>query len=97
MLLPYLLGTIALTVLPALATILFAFFGSAPGGAPTFAGLDNFRNLFASPLIRLSLRNSLIFLVTAVPLRTLVALGLALLLQSKQRFFGVYRAAVYLP
>jgi len=32
-----------------------------------------------------------------VPLRTLVALGLALLLQHQRRTFGLFRAAVYLP
>ena len=39
----------------------------------------------------------MIFLLLAVPLRLLGALALALLLQQRRRFFGVYRAAVYLP
>lgn len=97
MLAPYVIGTAVLTLLPALATFIVAFSSYAPNSPLTFTGIENFSNLFASPLIRLSLRNSLIFLVTAIPLRTLVALGLALLLQSENRFFGVYRAAVYLP
>ena len=97
MLAPYLIGTAILTVVPALATLIVAFSSYAPNTPFTFNGVDNFANLWASPLIRLSLRNSLIFLVTAVPLRTAIALGLALLLQSERRFFAAYRTAIYLP
>ncbi|MBP7999099.1 MAG: sugar ABC transporter permease [Chloroflexi bacterium] len=64
---------------------------------PQWNGLDNFIRLWESPVVRLSLRNSLIFLFMAVPLRLLAALGLALLLQRRDRLFGFYRAAIYLP
>jgi len=97
LLLPYLLGTLILIVVPALATVLIAFTEYKPTGVPIWNGLENFRKLLASPLVRLSLRNSLAFLLLAVPLRLLVALGLALLLQRKSTLFGFYRAAIYLP
>ena len=97
MLLPYVVGTLLLTVLPATITLIIAFADYTPSSPLRFAGLDNFKALLDFPRIRLSLRNSLLFLVTAVPLRTLIALGLALLLQQQRRLFGVYRAAVYLP
>ena len=96
-LLPYLLGTLILIVVPALATALIAFTEYNPTGTPTWNGLENFRELLASPLVRLSLRNSLIFLLAAVPLRLLVALFLALLLQRRATLFGLYRALIYLP
>lgn len=97
LLLPYLLGTLILIVLPALATVLMAFTEYQPTGVPIWNGLENFRKLLASPLVRLSLRNSLAFLLLAVPLRLLLALGLGLLLQRKSALFGFYRAAIYLP
>lgn len=96
-LLPYLLGSILLVVLPALATLAVAFTEYNAVKTPVWVGLDNFRRLFDSQLVRISVRNSLIFLLTAVPLRLLGALLLALLLQRKSRPFGLHRSAVYVP
>lgn len=96
-LLPYLLGTFVLVVLPTLFTIAIAFTSYHAVRAPVWTGLDNFRRVFGSQLVRLSLRNTFIYLGLAVPLRLLIALLLALLLQRRRRPFGLYRAAIYLP
>lgn len=96
-LLPFLLGSLLLIVLPALITVGVAFTKYNAIQPPTWVGLDNFRTLLASPLARLSLRSSLQFIFLAVALRVLGALLLALLLQPGGRLFGGLRAAVYLP
>lgn len=96
-LLPFLLGSLVLIIVPALITIGVAFTKYNAIQPPTWTGLDNFRTLIASPLARLSLRISLQFIFLAVPLRVLGALLLALLLQPAGRLFGSLRAAVYLP
>jgi multiple sugar transport system permease protein len=96
-LLPFLLGSLLLIVLPAVITIGVAFTKYNAITAPTWVGLDNFRTLLMSPLARLSLRSSLQFIFLAVPLRIVGALLLALLLQPGGRLFGGLRAAVYLP
>lgn len=96
-LLPYLLGSILLTLLPALATTAVAFTRYNALQPPQWVGLDNFARLLDSPMVRISLYSSLVFLALAVPLRLFAALALALLMQQKRRFFGFYRAAVYLP
>ena len=96
-LLPFLLGSLLLIVLPAAITIAVAFTKYNAITAPTWVGLDNFRTLLMSPLARLSLRSSLQFIFLAVPLRVLGALALALLLQPAGRLFGGLRAAAYLP
>ena len=95
--LPYLLGTLILTVVPVLATVAVAFTEYNAVRPPQWVGLANFSRLLDSPLVRLSLRNSLAFILLAVPLRLLGALALALLLQARGRLFGLYRAGVYLP
>ena len=97
LLLPFLLGTLLLTLIPALATVGLAFTEFNTIAAPQWNGLANFPRLFASPLVRTSLYSSLYFLALAVPLRLLAALVLALLLQSERRPFGLFRATVYLP
>ncbi|MEI2688242.1 MAG: sugar ABC transporter permease [Anaerolineae bacterium] len=96
-LLPFLLGSLLLIVLPAAITIAVAFTKYNAITPPTWVGLDNFRTLLMSPLARLSLRSSLQFIFLAVPLRVLGALALALLLQPAGRLFGGLRAAAYLP
>lgn len=96
-LLPFLLGSLLLIVLPALITVGVAFTRYNAIQPPVWVGLDNFRTLGNSPLARLSLRSSLQFIFLAVPLRVLGALALAMLLQPAGRLFGSLRAAVYLP
>ncbi|MER2598607.1 MAG: sugar ABC transporter permease [Caldilineales bacterium] len=96
-LLPFLLGSIILIVLPALITVGVAFTRYNAIQPPVWNGLENFRTLLESPLAWLSLRISLQFIFLAVPLRLLGALLLALLLQARGRWFGSLRAAAYLP
>ena len=97
MLLPYLLGTLLLVALPALLSAGLAFTSYDALSPPVFVGLDNFRFLAADPVVTSAFANSLFFLLLAVPLRILGALGLALLLQRPRRGVGAYRAAVYVP
>ena len=96
-LIPFLLGTLILVIIPAIATIVLAFTEYKAIGVPVFNGFNNFRKLIASSYVRLSVYNTLFFLVLAVPVRVLGALFLAMLMQRKSRVFGIYRAAVYLP
>ncbi|MBK8433632.1 MAG: sugar ABC transporter permease [Chloroflexi bacterium] len=96
-LVPYLVGTFVLVVVPALATAVLAFTEFKGVEIPQWVGFRNFVRVIESPLIRLSLYNTFMFVAAAVPLRLIGALLLALLLQQKGRLFGLYRAAVYLP
>ena len=86
-----------LVVVPALATVVLAFTEFKGVEIPQWVGFRNFVRVIESPLIRLSLYNTFMFVAAAVPLRLIGALLLALLLQQKGRLFGLYRAAVYLP
>lgn len=96
-LVPFVVGSLVLIMLPALATLAVAFTEYNSIGLPDWVGFDNFGRLFRSDYVRLSLYNTAIFIGLAVPLRLLAAFGLALLLQRGGRLYGWYRAAVYLP
>ena len=96
-LIPFLLGGLVLTIIPAFATFVFAFTKYNAVDAPDWVGLENFVRLLQSDYVRVSLKNSALFLAMAVPLRLCGALLLALLLQRNGRLYGYYRAAVYLP
>lgn len=94
---PYLLGTLLLVVFPALATVFLAFTSYDAFRPPSWVGLGNFQQLLSSPLVRLSLYNTLVFLGMAVPLRLVGALLLALLLRHPRPLFGLFRMVVCLP
>lgn len=97
MLAPFLIGIALLVLIPAGMSFGLAFTrydGLAP---PDWLGLANYRRIVADDLFQRAMINSLLFLLLTVPLRTLITLGLALLLQRPRRGVGLYRAAVYLP
>ncbi|MFK7805555.1 MAG: carbohydrate ABC transporter permease [Anaerolineae bacterium] len=89
--LPWLIGTLLLVVIPALATFGLVFQGE------NGADLSSFSRLLSSDLIRISVFNSLVFIVAAVPLRVLGAFFFALLLKPSGRINRMARTAVFLP
>jgi multiple sugar transport system permease protein len=97
MLAPYLFGIAVLIALPAVITFVLALYEYDLVRSPRFIGLDNFRELLEDEVFRISLRNSLMFILFAVPLRLFGAVALALLLHRRFRGAGGYRTAAYLP
>jgi multiple sugar transport system permease protein len=97
MLAPYLFGIAVLTALPAIVTFALALFEYDLIRTPRFVAVDNFRDLADDEVFRISLRNSLMFIAYAVPLRLAGALALALLLHRRFRGVAAYRTSAYLP
>jgi multiple sugar transport system permease protein len=97
MLTPYLIGLVGLVLLPAVITLALAFTEYDLLRPPRWAGLDNFTELIDDPIFRVALTNSLVFALVAVPLRVLLALGLALLLHRRALGAGSARGAALLP
>jgi multiple sugar transport system permease protein len=95
MLAPYLLGAVLLVLVPALLAAGIAFFRYDGLSPARFAGWQNFVEIFNEPLLPIALNNSMVFVLLAVPLRLLLALGLALLYRGER--LRHYRAFVYLP
>ncbi|HYF45636.1 MAG TPA: sugar ABC transporter permease [Acidimicrobiales bacterium] len=94
---PYLVGIVALIVVPALVTFGLSLFEYDLIRSPEWIGLDNFRELNNDPVFETALRNSLGYIASAVPLRLLGALTFALLLHRRFRGVGAARTAAYLP
>ncbi len=78
-LLPYLFGAFLLFGVPVLLTIGLSFFTYDGLSRPAWSGFFNFTELQREPLFRIALINSLTFIFLAIPLRLLIALGLALI------------------
>jgi multiple sugar transport system permease protein len=97
MLAPYLAGALLLVLLPAGLAFAIAFFRYDALSPPFYVGLLNFQNARLEPLLPIALSNSVFYIVMAVPLRILAALGLALLYQRPRRLTRLYRALACLP
>jgi multiple sugar transport system permease protein len=62
-----------------------------------FVGADNFVNLFTDATFWASLRNTIIFTIVIVPLQSALALGLAVLVNTKTRGTNFFRTVYFLP
>jgi multiple sugar transport system permease protein len=91
---PFLAAAALLVGLPALLTLGLAFTEYDALSTPRFVGAAHFLRLWDDPLFWTALGNSLLFAALAVPLRLVLALGLALLLHKGGR---LARSAVFLP
>lgn len=94
---PYLLGLALLVGLPTLAAVALSFTTFTALQPPEWSGLDNYSRLAGDEAFWRAFGNSLIYVVLAVPLRLLVAVGFALLLHRRQRGYGAARATAFLP
>jgi multiple sugar transport system permease protein len=95
---PWLIGFFALTLLPIVASFVLAFTDYNIFSAPNWVGLDNFKRMFLEDRRYWnSVRATFYYVFTAIPLRLVVALGVAMLLTRGRRLVGVYRAAYYAP
>ena len=98
MLAPFLLGALALVLVPAVMTAGFAFTRYDGLSPAQFVGLDTYRDLLGYEELRRSLAATAFFVVLAVPLRVLGALALALLLHRRRApVAGTGRVAAYVP
>ena len=97
MLLPYLLGLVGLVFVPGLVSTGLAFTRYDALTPPSWVGLQNITRLFTDRLFGVALANTLLYLLLAVSLRIVGALGLALLLQHARRGATAVRSAIFTP
>ncbi|WP_197048442.1 carbohydrate ABC transporter permease [Streptosporangium roseum] len=97
LILPALLGFVTFKAYPILAAMYISLTTGA-GAARTFVGLDNYVRLVNDPLFWTSLWNTTLILVVQVPIMLLLALLLALGLNSSfVRLRGLWRLGVFMP
>ena len=90
---------ITFLIIPIILTFILAFTNArliSPQPA-TFIGVDNFVRLFSDETFWASLRNTVIFAVVIVPVQSAVALGLAVLVNTKIRGVNFFRTVYFLP
>lgn len=76
--------------------------GSPLGENAHFVGLDNYRDLLTTPGLDqsnfgISLRNNFYYVLLVVPIQTAVALFLAVIVNRRVNFVGIFRTSFYFP
>ncbi|GCE09027.1 carbohydrate ABC transporter permease [Dictyobacter aurantiacus] len=95
---PWVIGFILFTGGPVVASFILSFTDyTGTSSAPNFIGLQNYTSLFADSIFLKSLAVTTYYVVLSVPLALIGSLLLALLLNQRVRFLGVFRTIYYMP
>jgi multiple sugar transport system permease protein len=100
-LLPLLIVLLVLIAYPFVSAILLSLQHKVIGGAPTWVGLDNYRELLFgeqySEVFRTSVRVSLVYVAVSIGLKFVLGMAMALLLNETFRGRTLMRAILFLP
>lgn len=95
---PAVIGFVAFTLGPMIASAIFSFSDWRLAGSAHFNGLTNYRRLFGSdPEFRKSLWVTTYYTLAAVPIALIVAFAAAMLLNQDVRGQSFFRTIFYLP
>jgi multiple sugar transport system permease protein len=95
---PWLIGFIIFTVFPMLMALYFSFTKYDVLSTPEWIGLENYKTMFTSDdRFRLALGVTFKYVFTAIPLRLIFALFVAMLFVKNRKLVPLYRTVYYLP
>lgn len=95
---PWILGFLLLTAGPMLYSLYLSFTNFSGFGTPEWTGIDNYTRMFTEdPLFWTSLWNTVFYSMLSVPLSLITGYLLAVLLNQKVKFIGIFRTIFYLP
>jgi multiple sugar transport system permease protein len=95
--LPDALGLGIFVALPMLFSLSLGFFSVNGFGGFRFVGLGNYQRMLIDPLFRKSLWVTFVYVLILVPALYVTGLGLALLVNRRTRFVGVFRSMFFVP
>jgi multiple sugar transport system permease protein len=88
----------AFRVIPAVQTLLYSFYKvELLRGRFTFIGLDNFQALLTDEVFRRAIGNTLVYVVTIVPISAILGLILAVLFNARFQFKEFLKAVYFSP
>ncbi len=95
--LPWFIGFAVFTAYPVAASLFYSFCDYSVLQTPVWCGAENYRRMATDAVFWLSLKNTLIYAGLSLPAGMVVALGLALLLNTGVRGVTIFRTIFYLP
>lgn len=97
LLLPVIIPVVLLSLVPLLQGIYFGFTDYQLGSAPAFNGLDNYRYMLQDHYFWRSFQVGFIWTVTVTGAQLVLGLLLAVLLNTRVRFSGLYSLLILVP
>jgi multiple sugar transport system permease protein len=95
---PSMLGLLAFTAFPIVASLIIGFYNWPVIGSRTFTGLENYETLLTSKEFHTAILNTLVFVLLYLPLNIVISLGLAVWIGSKSiKAPGLYRTIFFIP
>ena len=94
---PWLVGFLVFIGGPIVASLYLSFTKYNVASPPEWRGIGNYVTMFQDRIFYKSLTVSAYYTVLSVPLGIIFALGLAMLLNQKVPFLGLFRTLYYLP
>lgn len=95
---PWVIGLLLFSLFPFIASFALSFTRYDVINPPVWIGLANYQEIFSGDSLFLkSLLNTAYYVVGSVAIRIVLAFSLAMLLNSKVRFLGVWRTLFYIP
>jgi len=97
--LPWIVSALWFDLIPFIVNLLLSFTDySVSTSVPNWTGIKNFDEIFTlDPLFQKSLGNTVYYLTLSVPVRLLVALAIAVLLNLRIMALGTFRTIFYIP
>ncbi|MEJ5169861.1 MAG: sugar ABC transporter permease [Fimbriimonadales bacterium] len=94
---PWILGFLVFLAYPLISSLYYSFTSFSVLRKPIWIGLENYREMLGDEVFHLSLKNTLAFTAGSVPLATVAAILLALLLNTRVKGMALYRTIFYIP
>ncbi len=94
---PWVIGFLTFMLYPVLASLYYSLTDFTVLTNPTFIGASNYVELAGDSVFKLTLANTFLYAIGAVPLGTVTAIILALLLNSKVKGLAFYRTLFFVP
>lgn len=94
---PWVIGFCVFLLYPLIASLYYSFTDFSVLRDPLYVGTENYAKLFRDEVFWLTLRNTFLYALGALPLGTVVAIVLALLLNTGVKGMAVYRTLFFIP
>lgn len=94
---PWMLGFFLMFLIPMAISLYFSFTNFSMLNVPKLIGFKNYARMMTDKDFWQSLKVTFYYVIVLVPLRLAFALAVAMILNSKRKFLGIYRAVYYIP
>ncbi len=94
---PWFIGLGVFTAYPVIASLFYSFCDYSVLQSPVWTGLENYKRMSSDVVFWISLKNTCVYALMSLPAGMVVALLLALLLNTEVRGLPAFRTIFYLP